>query len=91
MSYKIVLSKRAMQGQRLLQRNEPTVAKKLNALLLELREHPYTGTGQIEQLRNFNEPTWSRRLSRKHRLVYRVYDETVQVLVITVYGHYEDK
>ncbi|MCC8177290.1 MAG: Txe/YoeB family addiction module toxin [Bacteroidales bacterium] len=91
MSYKIILSKQAIQGQRVLQRSEPAAAKKLNELLLELREHPYTGTGQIEQLRNFPEPTWSRRISRKHRLVYRIYDENVQVLVITVYGHYGDK
>jgi toxin YoeB len=62
--------------------------EKLYRLLLELLEHPRTGTGKIERLKYFEEETWSRRITSEHRLVYRIYDTTVVVLVLSAYGHY---
>ncbi len=67
------------------------VLKKLDVLLNELTEHPYSGTGHVERLKHYGEQTWSRRISDKHRLVYRVYEEVVLVLVLSAYGHYDDK
>ena len=55
---------------------------------MELQEHPRTGTGQIEQLKYYEEETWSRRINKEHRLVYRIYDDIVEVLVLSTYGHY---
>lgn len=65
---------------------------KLQNLILELREHPRTGTGQVEQLKHcvYTE-TWSRRINSKHRLIYEIHDTTIIVKVISVYGHYNDK
>ena len=40
--------------------NKPLL-KKLEKLLLELRQHPSTGTGQVEILKHYKEETWSRR------------------------------
>ena len=34
---------------------------------------------------------WSRRISKKHRLVYEIHDTEVVVLVLTAYGHYDDR
>lgn len=62
--------------------------QKLNALLEEIKEHPTTGTGQVEVLKHYKEETWSRRINKEHRLVYRVYEDIVEVLIISVYGHY---
>ena len=44
-----------------------------------------------EQLKGLPEGRWSRRLSKKHRLIYRIYETEVVVLVISAYGHYDDK
>ena len=74
-----------------LQRNAPQAINKLYRLLDELREHPRTGTGQVEQLKHFKNETWSRRITREHRLVYEIHDSEVLVLVISSYGHYADK
>lgn len=65
--------------------------KKVRALLDELRFHPTTGTGQVEQLRGNHDGLWSRRIDKKSRLVYTINDDTVTVLVISAYGHYDDK
>ena len=55
---------------------------------MELQEHPRTGTGQVEPLKYYKEETWSRRINREHRLVYRIHDDIVEVLVLSTYGHY---
>ena len=54
----------------------------------ELELHPRTGTGQCEQLKHFAEETWSRRLDKEHRIVYRVYDDVVEVYILSAFGHY---
>ena len=61
--------------------NKPLL-KKLEKLLVELRQHPSTGTGQVEMLKHYKEETWSRRINDEHRLVYRIKDEMVVVLII---------
>ena len=74
-----------------LRRNIPQAFKKASQLLAELEEHPRTGTGQVEQLKHFKNETWSRRITREHRLVYEIHDNEVLVLVISAYGHYDGK
>jgi len=34
---------------------------------------------------------WSRRISQKHRLIYMIDNEKVIVLLLSAYGHYDDK
>ncbi len=89
MSYHVEFSIQAETDITLLKKSgDRAVLKKLKSLLDELSEHPRTGTGQIEVLKHYEEETFSRRINREHRLVYRVYCETVTVLIISAYGHY---
>jgi len=67
------------------------VLKKLAVLLLELTEHPTTGTGKPEPLSGDRAGQWSRRISGKHRLIYLIDDKKVIVLLLSAYGHYDDK
>ena len=64
---------------------------KINALLDELREHPEVGTGKPELLKYYDIPIWSCRISAEHRLVYRIQNDIVTVLILATYGHYGDK
>ncbi len=54
-------------------------------------EHTKTGTGKPKHLKGYDENHWSRRISLKRRLVYEIKDSDVIVLVISAYGHYDDK
>ena len=67
------------------------VTNKIEKLLLELIEHPKTGTGQVEQLTGDRQGQWSRRIDKKNRLIYTIDDEVVIVEVISAKGHYGDK
>ena len=66
-----------------LAKSEPKVFKKVQKFLKELEEHPKTGLDHPELLKGQPEGRWSREFSKKHRLVYRIYDTEVVVLVIS--------
>ena len=70
---------------------DPSVLKKIKRLLDELMEHPKTGTGQPEILKHELAGLYSRRINKKHRLVYSIKDEIVTVYVLSAYSHYGDK
>ena len=74
-----------------LKKSEPASYRKVVAFIEELKAHPKTGTGHPEPLKGKPEGRWSRQISKKHRLVYSIYDTEVVVLVIAAYGHYDDK
>ena len=74
-----------------LAKNEPKVFLKAMKFIEELREHPKTATGHPEPLKGKPEGRWSRALTKKHRMVYRIFDEEVVILILSSYGHYDDK
>ena len=89
MSYKILFTKNALNDIKIIQKSgNKQVLKNLEALFVELQEHPKSGTRQIETLKHFSEETFSRRINREHQLVYQIKDEIVTVLVFAVFGHY---
>lgn len=91
MIYDVELKDRAMVDLAKLAKSEPKAFLKAQALIEELKEHPRTGTGHPEQLSGDRAGQWSRRITQKHRLVYEINDNEVIVLVLTSYGHYNDK
>lgn len=75
----------------MLRRDEPDAHKKAVKLLNELMDHPRTGTGKPEPLSGDRAGQWSRRITKKHRLIYEIFDKEVYVDVLAAYGHYGDK
>lgn len=86
--YSVVFSEDAKRDLKELSKRAPYALSKLAKLLDELRDHPKTGTGQVEPLRGHDGSVYSRRITKEHRLVYKVYDDTVVVLVLSAFGHY---
>ena len=58
---------------------------------VEIKEQAQTGTGKPEQLKGCGGTLWSRRITKKHRLIYEIIDTVVHVDVLSAYGHYDDK
>ena len=86
--YRVIFSPDAQKDVITLKKKAPSAFKKLMKIYEELEQHPRSGTGQCEQLKHFAEETWSRRLDKEHRIVYRVYDDIVEVYVLSAFGHY---
>jgi toxin YoeB len=92
MSFQIYLSINALNGiERLRKSGEKQILEKLGSLIDELKEHPYTGTGKPERLKYNLSGKWSREITKMHRLIYEVCEETITVVVIQTFGHYFDK
>jgi toxin YoeB len=64
---------------------------KIEKLLIEMIEHPTTGTGQVEALKGNLSGYWSRRIDKFNRIIYTVEEEVVTVTIISTKGHYGDK
>ena len=89
--YNLVFSRQSLQDITKLRKSEPAAFHKLSRLLDELKIHPYGGTGHPEQLKGTTIPTWSRRITSKHRLVYSIHENIVSVAILSAYGHYDDR
>lgn len=92
MTYELILSDEA--ASHLLKWRESgqkkTIKKILN-LFAELREHPTTGTGHVEQLKGDLSGLWSREINKRDRLIYGIEEDKVCVNVVSLKGHYNDK
>ena len=87
--YEIEFSKEAVKHVLVMRKSSPHLFKKLEKLLDELREHPYTGTGHPEQLK-FLQGVWSRQLDKKNRIRYIVNETPIVVFIVSALGHYND-
>jgi toxin YoeB len=70
---------------------DKAVLKKIKKLLNELMEHPTTGTGQPEMLKHDLAGLYSRRINKRHRLIYSVKEEIITVHILSAWSHYENK
>lgn len=63
------------------------IIDKIATFLHELSIHPTTGTGQVESLKGYGERNvYSRRIDKKHRLTYEVFEEEKRVEILSAYG-----
>ncbi|HBG42711.1 Txe/YoeB family addiction module toxin [Limibacterium fermenti] len=89
--YHVIFTPTAIKDVLKLKKSEVGAYKKLESLIDELKEHPYTGTGKPKRLSNDKTGQWSRRITHKHRLVYTVEEDRLLVLVLSSAEHYSDK
>lgn len=88
MKYKVEFTKDAADDIITLKKKDPGAYKKLLRMLVELEEHPTTGTSVVKPLKGDKQGTWSRRITQRHRLVYEIHADKILVLVLSAYGHY---
>jgi len=71
MTYTLAFTKTALSDiQKHKKSGDRAILIKVNKILNELLEHPRTGTGQPEILKHDLQGLYSRRINRKHRIVY---------------------
>jgi toxin YoeB len=89
--YSLEFTQQALEDLQWLKKTDQTAYKKAQKLLIELIEHPTTGTGKPELKKYSLSGLYSRRITQKDRLVYQINGKAVSVLVLAVAGHYGDK
>jgi len=59
---------------------------KINSLIKEILRTPFEGTGQPEPLKHDLSGCWSRHVTKEHRLVYQVTEDTI--IIVSCKYHY---
>ena len=72
------------------QEAEAKILRQVNALIEDIGRHPFEGLGRPEPLWRELEGWWSRRITRKDRLVYRILgaDDEELIEIIGCRYHY---
>jgi toxin YoeB len=70
---RLLWTREAREDYQYWQKNDPKVVAAINALINDIRMNdPFKGLGKPEPLKHALRGWWSRRITREHRLVYRV-------------------
>lgn len=93
MSYEILYADKFYEDIKKLQKSgQKKLVNKIADLIRELKISPREGIGKPEELVGYgNRAVWSRRVDKKHRLVYEIFDDKIEIIVLSAYGHYDDK
>jgi toxin YoeB len=76
---RIVWAPGAWQDYLYWSRTDVRVRDKINTLIEDIQRHPFTGLGKPELLKRNLRGFWSRRITREHRLVYRIEAGALQI------------
>jgi len=84
---KIFFTETALSDYQQWEKQDAAKFKKIQSLLKNIRSTPFSGIGKPEPLQFNLQGFWSRRISKEHRLVYKIKDNTITV--ISCKFHYE--
>ena len=86
MAFDVQLSDLAKADCRAWKKTDPAVLRKIQELILAIKEDPFHGLGHPERLK-YVKDGYSRRISHGHRIVYTVKGNLAYV--VRCYGHYD--
>jgi len=69
------------------QTEDKKTLRKINELIKDIDRYGYEGIGKPESLKHDLTGYWSRRITDKDRLIYRILDETIYIIACR--GHYD--
>ena len=68
-------------------REDKQVLIKILDLIKDIQRNPFSGIGKPEPLRHAFKGLWSRRITKEHRLIYKVNNE--EIVIVSCRFHYE--
>ena len=68
---------RAREDRAYWEREDKAIVARIDALIADIQQHPFTGLGKPEPLKYQWAKYWSRRITGEHRLVYRIEDGVI--------------
>ncbi len=87
MSYRIVFAPKALKQLKFVKTT--TYKDKLKKILESMEENPVNSCYSFEKLKLNLKDCNSKRLNIQHRVVYKIYEDTKTVKVLSIWGHYE--
>lgn len=69
------------------QKQDKKTLKRINNLIQDIDRNGYDGIGKPEALTGNLQGYWSRRIDEKHRLVYRIKNNRIEILQCRTHYH----
>ena len=91
MMYRVEFDRQPMKIVDKWKKSNPPLFKKLREVINDIAEHPRMGIGHPEPLVGGDDLVYSRHITAKDRIIYKIYDDTIKVLILQVENHYNDK
>ena len=85
----INLSEKAQEDLVELKKENKKYLAKVWDLILDIFNDPFKGIGHPEPLKGDLQGWWSRHITQKHRMIYKVEEDILKIA--SCYGHYDDK
>jgi toxin YoeB len=80
---KIIFSPTALDDLEYWKKTGNTVIlKRIQLLLKAIQQDPFNGIGKPEALKHDWSGFWSRRINQEHRVVYKISDDTINVVQV---------
>lgn len=83
---KLIFATKAWEDYLYWQKTDKKVLKRINTLIKDIKRGPFEGIGKPEPLKHALSGYWSRRINDEHRIVYKIYQESL--LIAQVRYHY---
>lgn len=83
---KLIFAEKAWEDYLYWQKTDKKILKRINALIKDIKREPFEGIGKPEPLKHALSGYWSRRINEEHRIVYKVYDDSL--LIAQLRYHY---
>lgn len=83
---KLIFSEHAWDDYLHWQRTDKKTLKRINILIKDIQKNKYEGIGKPEPLKHSLSGYWSRRITKEHRIVYKIHDD--QILIAQLRYHY---
>lgn len=75
----IKFATRAWEDYLYWQETDRVVLKRIHVLIKDIERNPFSGIGKPEPLKHQLSGFWSRRIDDRHRLVYAIEADTIQI------------
>ena len=82
---KVIFKKLANKQYNYWLKTNKKIVSKIDTLIFDIQEHPFTGLGKQEPLIGELLGYWSRRITEEHRLVYTVEND---IIIVQCMYHY---
>ena len=84
---RLTFSSKAWANYLYWQKTDQSMITRINRLIKNIEQEPYTGIGKPEPLKHSLAGYWSRRINDEHRIVYKVLGD--QIFIAQLRYHYE--
>lgn len=83
---KLIFAENAWDDYLYWQKTDKKMLQRINTLIKDIKREPFEGIGKPEPLKHALSGYWSRRINDEHRIVYKIYQDSL--LIAQVRYHY---